>query len=277
MLERALAAQIAHSAEEHALAIRLQESDKLAALGALSATLAHEVNNPLASILAMAELMRATPLNDTQRADVDGIIAEARRTTNVVREMLRAARPASGVYESLALSAVVTNVLGVVRPLARKHHIAIDVAIPDDLPAVRGQSGRLEQVMLNLLVNALQACEEQRDEGVVRVRASASEGEVILRVEDNGHGFAPGVPNRIFDRFFTTKPVGKGTGLGLWIAKQIIEEHRGTLEASNRAEGGACLELRLPVHASAVDEPEVREQSPTMRHASCIGPGVPRN
>ncbi|MEP6689835.1 MAG: ATP-binding protein [Gemmatimonadaceae bacterium] len=246
ILRRALAAQVERSEEEHALAIRLQEADKLAALGALSATMAHEVNNPLASILAVAQLLRESELTDEQRADVDAVISEARRTANVVRDMLRAARPTGSALENLSLGAVVTNVLGVARPLARSRRVTVDQSMPEEIPPVRGQAGRLEQVVLNLVVNAMQAIEEHGAEGEVLVRVWSDAARVHVAVEDSGPGLPPGVADRIFERFFTTKPVGKGTGLGLWIAKQIITEHGGTISASNRASRGACIAIALP-------------------------------
>jgi signal transduction histidine kinase len=257
ILRGALAAQVEKSEEEHALAIRLQEADKLAALGALSATLAHEVNNPLASILATAELLRGSNLDAEQRADVEAVISEAKRTTNVVREMLRAARPAGSTFEDLSLAALVTNALSVTKPLARSRRITVELVAPEELPAVYGQAGRLEQAILNLVVNAMQAIEEHADGGSVIVHLSADESHVHVIVDDSGPGLAPDAAERMFERFFTTKPAGKGTGLGLWITRQIVTEHRGTIKASNRDGGGARLVIslprsdRLPMHASA--------------------------
>ncbi|MDQ6828848.1 MAG: HAMP domain-containing histidine kinase [Gemmatimonadota bacterium] len=247
VMRRAIAAQVERSAEEHALAIRLQEADKLAALGALSATLAHEVNNPLAAILATAELLRRSPMPESQRDDVDAIIAEARRTTSVVRELLRAARPNGSAHEELSLETVVGNVLGVVRPLARSRRVHVEVSIPAELPRVHGQGGRLEQVILNLIVNAMQAIEERAEEGTVVVSARDGGAHLVIFVDDTGPGFAPGVAAHVFDRFFTTKPSGKGTGLGLWIVKQIVDEHGGSITADNRAGGGARMTVRLPI------------------------------
>ncbi len=260
VMRRAIAAQVERSEEEHALAIRLQEADKLAALGALSATLAHEVNNPLAAILATAEILRRSPMPESQRADVDAIIDEARRTTNVVRELLRAARPNGSAHEELSLAAVVANVLGVVRPLVRSRQVTVEVAISDDLPRVYGQGGRLEQVMLNLIVNAMQAIEERANDGTVLVRALRDQSDVMILVEDTGPGFGPGIAAHAFERFFTTKPAGRGTGLGLWIVKQIVDEHGGSMAADNRAEGGARVTVRLPIAAGRPVTPRAADR-----------------
>ena len=115
------------------------------------------------------------------------------------------------------------------------------------MPTIRGFASRLEQIVLNLVINAVQAMEGRGGPRIVRVTSGGNVTQVWLSVEDTGPGFAPGVAERIFDRFFTTKPVGKGTGLGLWIAREIITEHGGTVTAENRAEGGARFLLRFPI------------------------------
>jgi signal transduction histidine kinase len=102
-------------------------------------------------------------------------------------------------------------------------------------------------VVLNLVINAVQAMDGRHGPRLVRLTTAYDATHVWLSVEDTGPGFAPGVAERIFERFFTTKPVGKGTGLGLWIAREIVTEHGGTLNAENRAEGGARFCLRFPV------------------------------
>ena len=246
-LRRALTAQVQRDAEERALAVRLQEADKLAAVGTLSATVVHEVNNPLASISMLAEMLKTTPLNASQREDVDGIIKEARRTAEVVRDLLRVSHPREARHDAISLSRVATQALAVLRPLLREHRVSIETELPDAVPTIRGFASRLEQIVLNLVINAVQAMEGRNGPRTVRLSSGGDVTQVWLCVEDNGPGFAPGVAERIFDRFFTTKPVGKGTGLGLWIAREIITEHGGTVTAENRAEGGARFLLRFPI------------------------------
>jgi signal transduction histidine kinase len=97
------------------------------------------------------------------------------------------------------------------------------------------------------MINAVHAMETRTSPKTVRVMTGRDRGLVWLTVEDTGPGFAPGIVDRIFERFFTTKPAGKGTGLGLWIAREIVDDHGGTIEASNRPEGGACFTLRFPI------------------------------
>ena len=246
-LRRGLTAQVQRDAEERALAVRLQEADKLAAVGTLAATVVHEVNNPLASITMLAEMLKTTPLTASQREDVDGIIKEARRTAQVVRDLLRVSHPREARHDAISLSQVASGALTVLRPLLREHRVSIQAELPDDLPTIRGFASRLEHIVLNLVINAVQAMEGRSGPRIVRLTSGGDVTQVWLCVEDNGPGFAPGVAERIFERFFTTKPVGKGTGLGLWIAREIITEHGGTLTADNRPEGGARFLLRFPL------------------------------
>ena len=246
-LRAALTAQVQRDAEERSLATRLQEADKLAAVGTLAATIAHEVNNPLTTIALAAEMLQPSVLDVQQRQDVDTILAEARRTAEVVRELLRVARGGEAVEEPVALSAVASGVLSVLRPLLRDQRVAIESAFADDLPTFQGDARKLEQVILNLMINAVHALEGRTSTRMVRLETGRDHGHVWLTVEDSGPGFAPGVVDRIFERFYTTKPAGKGTGLGLWIAREIVTDHGGTIEASNRADGGARFFLRFPL------------------------------
>lgn len=246
-LRRALTAQVKHDAEERALVVRLQEADKLAAVGTLAATVAHEVKNPLTTISMLAEMLRSTSLDQAQREDVETILSESRRTAEVVRDLLRISHPRETENVAISLSQVAKHALGVLRPLLRDQRVSIETSLPEQLPAIRGYGGRVEQVVLNLVINAVQAMDGRQGARVVRVATGHDDLHAWLTVEDTGPGFAPGVAERIFERFFTTKPVGKGTGLGLWIAREIITEHGGTVEAGNREEGGARFRLQFPI------------------------------
>ncbi len=245
-LRRALAAQVARDAEERDLAAKLQEADKLAAVGTLAATMAHEVNNPLALIAMLAEMMQEAPLTEGQRADLKSIGREAHRTARVVSEMLRFARPQAD-EGSVSLSAVADSTLNVLRPLIRQHNVELQLDLYEPLPLVGGGSARLEQVVLNLAINAIQAMEQWAGPRRLSVITGRDATHAWIEVADSGPGFPPGVRERIFERFFTTKPDGKGTGLGLWITHEIVGDQGGTIEAHNGPAGGARFLVRLPV------------------------------
>jgi signal transduction histidine kinase len=254
-VRRAIAAQVSRAGEERDLAVRLQEADKLAALGTLAASVVHEVNNPLTTISLQAEMLASLLDDPAAREDAQAIAAEARRTAHVVGELLAFARTRRAEVRDVTLDEVGRNALTTLRPFLRDKKVTVDEELSSGGPAVLGDVGRLERVVLNLVINAVQAM-EARDAGntlgggrgprLVRVSSGHDENGVWLAVEDSGPGLPAEVAPRIFDRFFTTKPVGKGTGLGLWIVRQVLEEHGGTVSAGNRAEGGARFVVRIP-------------------------------
>lgn len=245
VLTRALAAQIARDAEERDLAGRLQEADKLASLGILAASIAHEVNNPLAAIALSAELLARGAAEPDVKTELIAIAADARRTAGVVRNLLSFARTDGGVRAPVALESVVDRALSTLRTLLRDRGVQLETALDGDGALVDGDQASLERVVINLVINAAQAMESQSAGKVVRVALTHADDVLSLVVEDTGPGFAPGAAERLFERFFTTKPAGKGTGLGLWMVAQVVEMHGGTIAAADTGHG-ARFTVTLP-------------------------------
>ena len=239
LLRRALEAQVMRAAEERAMSQKLQETDKLSALGTLAASVAHEVCSPLTSIAMLADMMKLSATDATVRDDANVISQEARRTELVIRDLLQVARPRSPQNEPISLEGVVERSLSLLRLLIRDQGIRIETAFDPDIPDIIGDGSRLEQVTLNLIINAVHALEQSPREKVIRIEIRHDFNGHRLIIEDTGPGISAHVASRIFERFFTTKQVGKGTGLGLWIVRQIIEEHGGQIRAENAASGGA--------------------------------------
>jgi signal transduction histidine kinase len=282
-VRRALAVQLVRETEARTVSTRLQEADKLAAIGTLAAATVHEVRNPLTAIGLQAELLLATPLTEQQRSDVSAIAADARRTASFLTDLLRVARSAgTGDAElgPVCLADVVDGAITTARPLLREQHVDVSVDSPSELPDLVGSAPRLERALLNLVMNAVQAMEgQQRPKAVsIRVRAeavplnangshwhgggpngaasngAASNGHmparITLDVEDTGPGFPPGAETQAFEQFFTTKPAGRGTGLGLWIVRETVATFGGTVAADRGAEGGAVVRLSFPVETN---------------------------
>jgi signal transduction histidine kinase len=283
-LRRALAVQVARETEAREVTTRLQEADKLAAIGTLAAATVHEVRNPLTAIGLQAELLLATTLTDEQRSDVAAIAADARRTASFLTDLLRVARSA-GTEDAevgpVCLVDVVDAAVTTARPLLREQHVDVSVDSPVELPDLRGSGQRLERALLNLVMNAVQAMEGQQRPKAVRIRVradvspaaatngsqsngnpskgSASKGtpsngsqaaRVTLDVEDTGPGFPPGAEIQAFEQFYTTKPAGRGTGLGLWIVRETVATFGGTVAADRGAEGGAIVRLSFPIEST---------------------------
>ncbi|MFN2400449.1 MAG: sensor histidine kinase [Gemmatimonadaceae bacterium] len=245
-LRRAVEVETARMIEERTLAIQLQEADKMAALGTLAASIAHEVNNPLAAISATAELLQHSPLTESQRRDAQAIVREARRAASIVRDTLRMSR-ADTSASMFSVSDIIDGALGSLTNLFAGQRVAVTKSLADDLPLVTGFAGRLEQVVINLAINAVQAMEGRDGFRQLTLTSGFDGTHTWIEVRDSGPGLPDGAEEKIFTRFFTTKPVGKGTGLGLWIVRQTVVEHGGTIEASNSPEGGARFIIRLPV------------------------------
>jgi signal transduction histidine kinase len=226
----------------------LIRSEKLASVGRLAAGVAHEVGNPLAAILGYTETMltdsAARPIAPELRRDMlERVRAETERIHRIIRELLDYSRPPSEALEAVELGRVVDVTLSLVKAQARARGVEAEVALPADLPKVSAAPGRLSQVLLNLLLNAVDA---MAGSGAVHVSASVVGDAVVLAIEDDGPGVPPELRTRIFDPFFTTKEPGAGTGLGLSVSQSIVESMGGTLGiVEPRRERGARFEVRL--------------------------------
>lgn len=246
VLRRALAAQIARTTEERELSVRLQEADKLAALGTLAACVAHEVNSPLTAIALSAEMLGRGLENQADREEATAIANDARRTANALHDLLAFARKGEGDAAPVMLADVIKRSIGTLRSLLRERGVTVESDPDANAATVSGDAAALERVLINLMINATQAMESQVSARIIRIRTSTEVDTVNLSVEDTGPGFAPGAADRVFERFFTTKPAGKGTGLGLWMVADIITRHGGTISAAGTG-SGARFVVTLPL------------------------------
>lgn len=249
VLKRALSAQVERADDERALNARLQEADKLAALGTLAASIAHEVNNPLTAIALSADMLGASLQDLEVRKEVAAIASDARHTASVVRDLLVFSRGGESTHQPVSLSAVAARALEPLRHMLRDRDVTVERDFADDLPHVQGDARGLERVVVNLVINAIQAMKGSRQR-MIRVATRYDDHTATLVVEDSGPGFAPEIAGRLFDRFFTTKPAGEGTGLGLWMAAQMIQSHGGSIVATNSGRG-ARFTITIPREAEA--------------------------
>jgi signal transduction histidine kinase len=235
---------------------RRAQSEKLATIGQLAAGVAHEINNPLAFISSNLQYLQERPWGDAQVSPEE--LAEVLRETfsgvervqQIAADLRRFSRMEAEEPAECSLAEVVSDAVRLAR-LRLKYVARVEVDVPAQLPPVLAVRRRLDQVLLNLLVNAGDALEEHRaQDSWVRVTARQQGARVLLTVEDNGPGFAPGVLPHLFEAFFTTKGPEKGTGLGLSLSREMVEQFGGTLVAENREEGGARLRMELPCEAS---------------------------
>jgi signal transduction histidine kinase len=227
---------------------QIMRSARLAAVGRLSAGVAHEIGNPLAAIRGLLDLMQAGELDRAEEAEfILRIQRETERIHHTIRDLLdfsRSGPTQEGRIESSAdLSEVVTDTVKLVDRQTRFRDIELALALEDGLPRVRGDHERLRQLLLNLLFNAADAIGGR---GRIEVSASNGGGVVRLAVEDDGPGIDPEILDQVFDPFVTTKAAGQGTGLGLAVCHTIVERLGGSIEAANREQGGAAFAVTLP-------------------------------
>lgn len=220
-------------------------AEKLASIGRLAAGVAHEINNPLTGVLTFAHLLRQKPhMTDEDQQDLDLIINETTRAAEIVRGLLDFARERPTMMEPLDLNNVVRRTVRLIANQKKFEHIVIEEALQNDLPEVRGDVNPLQQVILNL---ALNACAAMPDGGKLTIATGCEDGRVLLRVADSGCGIKEDLLERIFEPFFTTQPVGKGTGLGLSVTYGIVEQHNGTIEVESKEGQGSAFTISLPV------------------------------
>jgi signal transduction histidine kinase len=225
------------------LQAQLVQSEKLASLGHLVGGAAHELNNPLTAMLGYSELLSGTDLSNEQRALSDKISQQAKRIRSLVASLLSFAKQVPASKSLVDLNMVVQTAIKLCRTQLQSANAQYSVDLEDTLPNVRGDSNQLLKVCIQIISNAAHAMAERRG-GILRVSTRSAAGSVSIEFADNGPGISE--PSRVFDPFYTTRPVGQGTGLGLSMCYGIVQEHGGDITCSNRAEGGACFVVALP-------------------------------
>jgi PAS domain S-box-containing protein len=224
------------------LEAQLRQQQKLESIGTLASGVAHEINNPIQSIMNYADLVRMRADPDGAVADFAGeIIAETERVANIVRNLLAFARQEKEHHSPARIIDIVESTLTLMRAVLRRDHIILRVEVPEDLPSVKCRSQQVQQVFMNLLGNARDALNiryPEYDDGkwiAISSRLEYRDGEpwVCTTVEDHGAGIAADVIDRVFDPFFTTKGRDEGTGLGLSVSHGIMREHRGELDVES--------------------------------------------
>jgi two-component system, NtrC family, sensor kinase len=232
--------------QERDMRLRLMESDRLAAVGELVAGVAHEVNNPLCSISAFAQLLlRDDDLTPAHRESIEVIRAETTRASQVVKDLLTFARRSDPQREPLDLNGVVGRTLRLRQYQFAEASVRVQQELAPELPAVLGDARQLQQVCLNLVTNAVHAMTAQGG-GTLTMRTSHGDGRVVLEVSDSGPGISAGARAHVFEPFFTTKGEGEGTGLGLSVSYGIVKAHGGTIEVADSGPLGTTFRVGLP-------------------------------
>ena len=231
---------------------QLVESEKLASLGQLAAGVAHELNNPLATVLLFAEvLIRENKANERHQTDLRTIVRETERCKTIVSSLLDFARQHQVDAAEINLNHLISRVIDLEKNHHRYDRVEIDTILDPHLPRIQADEAQLQAVIINLMTNAVDAMPEG---GRLILRTRKGKGdEIICEVEDNGEGITPEDQAKLFTPFFTTKPPGKGIGLGLSIVYGIIKMHRGQINVHSKLREGTTFTIQLPVRQSETD------------------------
>jgi two-component system NtrC family sensor kinase len=224
---------------------RLFHSERLAALGQMLSGVAHELTNPLTSILGYAQLVQRRAKECAR--ETQHILEEAERARRIARNLLLFARGSTSERMSVSLNEIVERTVAIRAYELRLENIGVELDLDRRLPETVADGAQIQQALLNLMLNAEQAIRQIRENGHIWIRTrQLSASRVALEVSDDGPGVAPEVVPHIFDPFFTTKPAGMGTGLGLSILYGILQQHGGEISVGTRPGGGAVFTMELP-------------------------------
>src|SRR5688572_17548351 len=241
---------------------QLLQAEKLAALGQTISGVAHELNNPLATILTWAERLSQRPVDEKTKRGLETILSESERAARIVRNLLTFARKRQSTRSMVDLNQVVRETLSLRSYEQRITNITIVDALSSGLPHVFADAHQIQQVLLNLIINAEQAMLTGNGRGTLVVRSwhDVERESIVLEVNDDGPGIAEELQPKIFDPFFTTKEVGKGTGLGLTVAYAIVQEHGGRIRLASNAGSGASFYVELPLSGTPLQRPSTPPQ-----------------
>jgi PAS domain S-box-containing protein len=243
---------------------QLLQSEKMAALGQTISGVAHELNNPLATILSWAERLSQHAGGDVlMKRGLDVILSESERAARIVRNLLTFSRKRQSTRALVDLNTVVRETLSLRAYEQRVTNISVISALASGMPPVFADGHQVKQVLLNLLTNAEQAMMGANGRGTIVIRTwhDAAKQVVVLEVNDDGPGVPDDVQGKIFDPFFTTKEVGKGTGLGLTVAYAIVQEHGGRITLKSQRGAGASFFVEFPVSPVKATPARVRQAS----------------
>jgi len=225
---------------------QLAQADKLASIGELSSGVAHEINNPLGVILGYTQLLLRGEPNDSERyADLKTIEKHVRNCKTIVEDLLSFSRKSETEKKMLDIHRVIGDVIAFVQHHSSIEHIAIEKDFSPSVKPLLFDEKKIKQVLINLLMNAIHAVGNEGKIGI-STEMSGSDGDLIIKVADDGHGIEPRHLKKIFDPFFTTKPTGEGTGLGLSVSYGIIQNHGGRIHVESESRSGTVFSVVLP-------------------------------
>ncbi|HXT12729.1 MAG TPA: hybrid sensor histidine kinase/response regulator [Candidatus Angelobacter sp.] len=241
---------------------QLIQSEKLSGIGEFIAGVAHELNNPLTSVMGFSELLQKNGCDPKHKRYLEMIHKSSQRCHKIVQSLLGFARRSAPERKAVSLNVLVEGAVEILQYQLRTSNVEIISQLDPELPQTLADPHQVQQVLINLINNARQAIEAHQPKGWIKITSARHEDMVRVTIQDNGPGIPEQNLSKIFDPFFTTKEVGKGTGLGLSLCYGIIKDHGGTITPRSRPGEGASFTIELPVTdqpAEAIDNPPEHE------------------
>ncbi len=253
--------------------VQLIQSEKLAAFGQLGAGIAHEVKNPLAGIQGVVQLsLRKCEEGSPFQQTLQIIEKETKRCRTIIDNLLKFARQEAVALAPTEIGTVITDAAAIMRHQLELKNVKLEAAADENLPLVKANGNQLQQVLMNLILNAQQAMAGK--DGHVQVTAhEKAPGRVEIRVQDDGPGIPKDIQARIFEPFYTTKPAGQGTGLGLSVSFGIVRDHGGEISVESEPGSGTCFVISLPVLAQSKAPEDVGTVAAPVEDLSPVGTG----
>jgi len=231
--------------------LEMAQREKMVAIGQMATGIAHEIGNPLASISSVAQYLVRRLSNQDQKEQLLVIQYHVSRISNILRRMLSLSRPSTGEYKWTDINSLIENTISLINFDKRANSVTIDNKPTIDLPRLWLNPQHFEQVFLNIFINALDAMNAKPDEAehLLSITRALKDDVIEIRISDTGIGMSPEVCKRAFDSFFTTKEIGKGTGLGLFISRNLVREVDGTVELESEPGKGTTVIIQIPLRS----------------------------
>ncbi|MGN6552211.1 MAG: ATP-binding protein [Verrucomicrobiota bacterium] len=243
---------------------QLIQSEKLSGIGEFIAGVAHELNNPLTSVMGFSELLKKAVVDPSYKRYLDMLNKSAERCQKIVQALLSFARRRAPERKLASLNELVESAKEILQYQLRTSNIEVQTHLDSQLPLAMVDPHQLQQVFVNIINNARQAIEAHQPKGWIKVRTESDGTALRVIFQDNGPGISPANLSKVFDPFFTTKGVGEGTGLGLSLCYGIVKEHGGTIVPVSRPGEGAMFIIELPINNEASEMPEEKAAEPEL-------------
>lgn len=229
---------------------KAQVNSRLASVGQMASGIAHEINNPLTSIIAISEVLLQRDIKGENREDVELIHSGAKRIAAIVSRLLTFARQHKPAHNYVDVNSLIETTIALRSYALETGNIKVDFQKDEELPRIRADGGQLQQVFLNIILNAEYEMKRSNNRGNITITTRRNGGKIQISFRDSGNGITPGNIDKVFEPFFTTKATGEGTGLGLSVCHGIITAHNGEISVESKPEEGATFIIELPVPTS---------------------------